>query len=133
MNRTALLLLALAAPLPARASISVTGAWSPAADVIYLTATDDGTPDRLIGARTEVAEAIELYESREAGGGTRLHPVAALPISPTEPLRLAPGGSRLRLVGLNQRLRPGDRFPLTLVFAQAGEIEAEVIVGPVGR
>lgn len=40
--------------------------------------------------------------------------------------RGAPEGYHLMLMNLNRPLVDGERFPMTLIFQQAGEVEVEV-------
>jgi copper(I)-binding protein len=47
-------------------------------------------------------------------------------------LRLAPGGLHLMLVGLKAPLEQGGKVPLTLRFAQAGEVQVTAKVAPAG-
>ena len=48
--------------------------------------------------------------------------------APGAPTVLAPGGLHIMLIGLKQKLAPGDSVPLTLVFEHAGEITIEAPV-----
>jgi copper(I)-binding protein len=41
---------------------------------------------------------------------------------------LEPGGLHIMLIGLKQKLAPGDSIPLTLVFEHAGEVTVEIPV-----
>ena len=45
---------------------------------------------------------------------------------------LKPGGFHIMLIGLKHPLEEGQRFPLTLIFAKAGEVTVEVTVDAVG-
>jgi copper(I)-binding protein len=60
--------------------------------------------------------------------------IASMPHAMTVPVpagattRLAPGGFHGMLMGLTAALKEGDRFPVTLTFARAGEVTVEVEV-----
>ena len=41
---------------------------------------------------------------------------------------MAPGGYHIMLMGLKQPLKEGDHIPITLTFAHAGAITAQVTV-----
>ncbi len=131
-------LLGLAPPAAAdQNGIAVTGAWSRAAmagrmGVVYLTITDTGAPDRLIGASSPVATAAALHESFDDHGVMKMRPVAALPVQPGKPVALAPGGYHIMLEGLKQSLQPGQTFPVTLTFAKAGPVTATATVQKAG-
>ena len=117
--------------------ISITDVWSRAASVgrpgvVYLTVTDTGAPDRLLGVSTPVAERAELHESFTQGGVMKMRPADAAPVAPNKPLRLVPGGYHIMLMGLKQPLKEGDTFPITLKFQHAGEVEATALVRNAG-
>jgi copper(I)-binding protein len=101
----------------------------------YMVVRNRGSePDRLLGARTEEAQAAELHGTTvTAEGVARMRPVEAVEIPPGGEAKLAPGGLHFMLVGLNGQLVEGTSFPITLVFERAGEVEVEVMVeGPRG-
>ncbi len=126
--------------LPASADqngIAVTDAWSRAAlagrtGIVYLTITDTGAADQLIGASSPVAAKATLHESIDDHGVMKMRPVAALPVQPGKPLTLAPGGYHVMLEGLKQPLQPGQTFPVTLTFANAGPVTATATVQKAG-
>lgn len=72
-------------------------------------------PDRLTGASTPAADTVLFQDS-----GNR--PVAAFDLQPKQPLALRPGGRRIVLQGVKQKLAINDAFPLTLRFAVAGSV-----------
>ena len=117
--------------------VQVEQVWSRAAPagatgVVYLTVRDHGGPDSLTGATTPVASKAELHETTNDDGVTKMRSVAAAPVSSDKPLVLGPGGYHLMLVGLKQRLVAGSSFPVTLHFANAGEITVEAKVEKAG-
>lgn len=78
-------------------------------------------PDRLVGAATSIADAV-LFQDY----GNR--PIDAFDLPPKRPMALRPGGRRVVLQGVKHRLAAGDDFPLTLRFANAGQITIMVMV-----
>lgn len=78
-------------------------------------------PDRLVGAATPIADAV-LFQDY----GNR--PIDAFDLPPKRPMALRPGGRRVVLQGVKHRLAAGDDFPLTLRFANAGQITIMVMV-----
>lgn len=117
--------------------IAVSDAWSRAAmagrtGVVYLTITDSGAPDRLTGASTPVAATATLHETTNDNGVMKMRPVASVPVQQGEPLTLGPGGYHIMLEGLKQPLQPGETFPVTLTFANAGQIIATATVQKAG-
>lgn len=78
--------------------------------------------DRLIGARTPVAERVELHTRQTDGDVVRMREVAAIEIPAGQEVQLRHGQPQhLMLVGLKQPLKAGERFDLTLRFERAGE------------
>ena len=130
----------MAIPAVARAGqdgIDVQKAWSRAAiqgrvGVVYLTIVDHGMPDRLTGVSSPVADKADVHESFNEGGIAKMRPVASLPVEQGKPVVLAPGGYHIMLMGLKQPLKQGDKFPITLSFANAGPVTAQVTVEPPG-
>ncbi|RKK01910.1 copper chaperone PCu(A)C [Pseudoroseomonas wenyumeiae] len=99
----------------------------------YLTLTNKGsTADRLVGARAEIARAVEIHSSGMEGGVMRMRPVEAIEVAPGAEVQLAPGGLHIMLIGLKQPLVKGARVPLTLVFEKAGEVAVELAVEAAG-
>ena len=96
----------------------------------YLTVTNHGkTADRLLGGSSPGVQAVQPHSMSMAGGVMRMR---ALPdgwaIAPGATLTLAPGGDHLMLIGPKRPLRPGDRLPVTLRFARAGDLKVEFVV-----
>jgi copper(I)-binding protein len=98
----------------------------------YLTITDNGAPDRLIGLSTPVAQTAELHESMAEMGTMKMRPLPGLALVPGKPVTLAPGGYHVMLVGLKAPLKQGDNFPLTLQFEHAAPLTVTVAVEAIG-
>jgi copper(I)-binding protein len=113
--------------------------------VVYVRVHSLGAPDRLIGARSPVARAVELHRSEMSGmsmnggsmngmsmsGVSSMVPVRALAVPAGGTLMLAPGGAHIMLIGLRHELRAGTSFPVALHFAHAGWVAATVHVRPI--
>jgi hypothetical protein len=87
-----------------------------------------GMKDRLLGARTPIAETATVHETTVIDGIARMRHVPEIGIAPDHPVDLAPGGMHLMLMGLKYPLKEGDLFPLVLTFEKAGDIQVDVIV-----
>lgn len=79
--------------------------------------------ETLVGIETPVAESVELWLAED--GAKRVDEVA---LEPKVVLNMLPGGRFVKLVGLRQPLRAGEKFPVTLVFRNAGPVAAEAWV-----
>lgn len=89
-------------------------------------------PDRLIAASTPVASRVEMHVTQRDGEVMRMRQVKDFEIPARERITLRPGGSHLMLVEIVQPLKKGERFPLTLRFERAGELQVEVEVQDIG-
>ncbi|HET8738628.1 MAG TPA: copper chaperone PCu(A)C [Acidimicrobiia bacterium] len=96
---------------------------------LYLTATSNGAPDRLLGATTSVAASVELHETTMGSDGTMsMARIDRLDLPADGSLVLEPGGYHLMLVDAD-RLEVGETVEVTLIWETAGEmaVEAEVV------
>ncbi len=105
------------------------GATTGAAYVRTLRNTGE-QPDRLVGASTPVARAVEIHRSTvDAQSVMRMRAVDGIELPPRSELKLRHGGEHhLMLIDLITPLKNGDRFPMTLRFEKAGEREVTVWV-----
>jgi periplasmic copper chaperone A len=106
--------------------IEISHPWAkpPTGDVaaVFMALANTGDkPDRLTAASTPIADTVLFQDN-----GNR--PVAAFDLQPKQPLALRPGGGRIVLQGVKQKLAIDDVFPLTLRFAGAGSVTVLVQV-----
>ncbi len=80
----------------------------------FLTIENRGAPDRLIGIESPIAEAT-LYSPEDDIG----------PPVPTGTGSLAPDSAHIRLKGPGETFTDGTLIPLTLTFAEAGQVTAK--------
>ncbi len=97
---------------------------------IFLTLSNRGpAADRLVAAQAAVSEAVEIHETRMEGDVMMMRQVTGgIEIPAGGQVDLKPGGYHIMLIGLTQDLVAGERFPVTLQFANAAPltVEAEV-------
>ncbi|GAA3710860.1 copper chaperone PCu(A)C [Oceanisphaera sediminis] len=97
--------------------------------VAYLTITNKGAAeDVLLSAESPVANKVEIHTHIKEGDLMKMRQLDELVIPAGGEQILAPGGHHLMLMGLKQVPAVGERFPLTLHFKQAGDVEVEVAV-----
>lgn len=89
---------------------------------------NSSTADRLIGAESDVAEAVELHISEMKGEVMTMRQIEYVEVPANGNAELKPGGMHIMLIGLKQDLKPGDKINLTLVFEKAGRINVEAEV-----
>lgn len=84
---------------------------------------------RLIGASSPVSEVVELHDMTMEEDRMVMRRQEAFEIAPGETLTMRPGGGKhLMLINLEAPLTVGQRFPLTLEFAERDSVEVEVWV-----
>lgn len=132
----ALLLCLIPALTGAADGLRITDAWARATPptiengAAYLVIRNSGRRDDvLVGARTPRAPGAELHRSTSGGMASMQHtPRVRVPAGGR--VAFEPGGRHVMLTGLQTPLTAGERFPLTLVFERAGELEVMVPVQP---
>jgi copper(I)-binding protein len=100
---------------------------------VYFRAVDNGgkAVDVLLGARTDIAERIDIRRTQPGASVTEdlLVQEVSLPSGQGPSFRHnATNGYHLLLVNLNAPLKNGDRFPIWLHFRHAGEMKVMVWV-----
>ena len=100
----------------------------------YMTITNIGSaPDRLLGGASGVAEEVQLHEMSMDKGVMKMRPLAGgLEIKPGESVTLKPGGYHIMFVRLNQQLKQGEHFKVTLEFAKAGKVDVDFTTEGIG-
>lgn len=123
--------LILAPGLAAAADLGVVleGAWVRALPptqpntAAYLTIENAGdTPVQVVAARASVAEKVEFHTTREVDGFVRMEQLSTLELAAGQSLALAPGGTHLMLLGLDNMPTPGASVQLCLTLASGDEI-----------
>jgi len=84
------------------------------------------TEDRLVSATTPIARDVQIHTMNMDGGVMRMRPVeGGLAIPAGGRVVLQPGGLHLMFMELSAPLVAGSTFPVTLRFANAGDIKVE--------
>jgi len=96
----------------------------------FMTITGGAASDKLLGARSAVAERMELHTMTMDGSTMRMREVPAIDVPAGATVNLAPGGLHLMFMGLKQPLANGSTVPVTLRFEKAGEVQVEFRIMP---
>lgn len=101
----------------------------------YVDITVEGEePAVLVGASTPASDTVELHDMAMDDGVMRMRQVMQIEVPGGITQTMRPGGGyHLMLMNLVAPLREGDRFPMTLEFAERGEVEVEVWVQSAGE
>lgn len=123
--QTLLLAAALCSALPAHAQeVGVKDAWirgtvqGQSATGAFMELTGQSNA-RLIGVASPVAKTVEVHNMRIENGVMKMFPVDGIDLPAGKPVKLAPGGYHVMLMGLQQPLNAGDKVPLKLTFELA--------------
>lgn len=84
--------------------------------------------DSLIGVSSSAAQRVEIHEMKQDGGVMRMREIPSVMISPGQTLRMAESGIHLMLMSLKSPLKVGDKIPVTLTFARAGDVRIDMWV-----
>jgi copper(I)-binding protein len=89
------------------------------------------TPDRLVSASSPIANKVDLMTMGGGDGGMmKMSYLKSIDVPANKPVTLDPDGLHIWLAGLEQPLKAGESFPLTLTFEKAGQREITVSILP---
>lgn len=136
MTIGACLLAAGTAVMAATPAVRVEHAWIrwlpadlPAAG--YATIVNDGDGvQRLAGAGSPDYGSVMLHRSRLAQGDSTMEMVDHLDIPSHGSVKLAPGGYHLMLSHAKRPIKPGDKVPMRLRFADGSVLQVDFSVLP---
>jgi periplasmic copper chaperone A len=86
------------------------------------------TADRLISGTTTAAERLELHTMAMEGDVMKMRQVEGIDIPAGATVELKPGSFHVMFMGLKAPMKLGDKVPVTLKFAKAGEVTVEMWV-----
>jgi copper(I)-binding protein len=90
----------------------------------YMTLVNTGPAARvLIGASSPDYGEISMHQTRVRNGVNAMTRVESVELKPLVPVQFAEGGYHLMLLQPKRPLKPGDRVPITLHFAQGPSVE----------
>lgn len=86
--------------------------------------------DHLTGARSDVAERVELHTHKEDANGVMrmMHVEEGFSIPAGGSIALARGGHHVMFLGLKGEMKQDDMITVTLEFEKAGDVVVEVPV-----
>lgn len=116
--------------------ITVHNAWiRPTAQgdngAVYFVLRNDSTEaDELVGASSNVAEAVEIHESSMAAGTDvmQMNQIFSVPLSRASEVVFEPGGYHVMLVNVSRELPVGETVEVTLHFKNHEDVPVNVSV-----
>ena len=130
---TALLLLAPALVFAAP-TVMITAVWARATPpgvttaAAYLSLTNEGPADRLLGASSPAARQVLLHAEVEEHGMQHMRQLESVEVPAHANVDLAPGQIHLMLVDIAAPLKPDTTIKVTLHFEKAGDVTIDVPV-----
>jgi copper(I)-binding protein len=131
---TAVLIVLSAVAAPAGEDLHVTVAgeirllhpWARAAEagsstLVFLDIENGGSADRLMSARSDLADGARLVGMVLVDGSAGVREVGAFGIGPGE-TPLDPGGLAIELMGMTRPIAEGDEVEIELTFERAGTV-----------
>lgn len=123
-----------------RTGIEIASAWAriipggARTGAVYLTLRNgSAADDALLEVRTPAAQSASLHESATKDGVATMEELPeGLRLPAQSEVTLKPGAAHIMLVGVIQTLKVGDLLPLQIVFRQAGALDMQVPVLPLG-
>lgn len=121
-----------AAPAP---GVTISDAWASATpggvsvSAGYLTIANGGdAADQLTGASTPRAGRVELHTMSMNNGVMEMNQIPSVEIPAGGSASFAPGGNHLMFIDVTQPFAEGEEIPVTLTFANAGEVQVSLPV-----
>ncbi|EPM82842.1 hypothetical protein A260_26986 [Pseudomonas syringae pv. actinidiae ICMP 19068] len=103
---------------------------APTVAAYFIIENKGDSADRLIGVDTPIAGQAQLHEHVHADGLMKMQHVQAVDIPAGAKVSFAPMAWHVMLLDLKDRskLVVGQRFPMTLHFEKAGDVQVQVVV-----
>lgn len=118
----------------AKEGIEVRDAWARTSTqgmnsaVYFVIQNHNAETDELIGAASDVADAVEVHESKMEGEVMMMNRVEAVTLEPSAKVEFKPGGYHVMLIRLKRDLKAGDEIEVTLQFRDGPDITIKVPV-----
>ena len=113
---------------PASTASGRTSPSAPNAAAFFTLHNQGETADRLLAASSPQAQKVELHEHVHKDGLMKMQQVQGVDVPAGGEVKFVPMGYHVMLFGVKQQLKDGERFPMTLRFEKAGEVQVEVAV-----
>ncbi|MDT9599778.1 copper chaperone PCu(A)C [Sphingosinicella rhizophila] len=98
----------------------------------YFTATAT-TKDEAIVAVSSPAAKVEMHETVTEGTMSMMRPLSVASFAGEDRIRFEPGGKHLMLFGLDPKLRPGEKIPLSFRFRSAPPVTVQAELKALGE
>ena len=96
--------------------------------VYFVIQNHNAEADELIGAASDVADAVEVHESKMEGDVMTMNRVESITLEPSAKVEFMPGGYHVMLIRLKQDLKAGDEIEVVLQFRDSPDITIRATV-----
>jgi copper(I)-binding protein len=101
---------------------------------VYMMLMNKGNSDDvLLSAETDVAETVELHETKMENDVMKMGPIPNIEVPAGGSATLEPGGKHVMLINLQEELVPGEKISLTLNFEKSGSVTVEAEIREMGQ
>lgn len=118
-------------------NLTVSGAFARASPMMaqagagFMIITNAGEADKLIAAKSDISEVVELHTHIEENGMKAMRKVDFIDVPASGSVELKPGSFHVMFIKLKDQLKEGQQVAVTLVFEKAGEVAVTLPVkGP---
>ena len=119
--------------------IEVSDAWARTATegtnsaVYFVIQNHNADADELIGAASDLANAVEVHESKMDGDVMMMQQVDSVNLEPSTKVEFMPGGLHVMFIGIKQDFNAGDEIEVTLQFKNSPDLTIKAMVKGVDR
>lgn len=78
--------------------------------------------DELTSVTSDIADAVEMHESRMEGDVMQMHQLESVPLPADAETLFKPGGLHIMLIGLKKDIKIGDEIEITLHFENSEDM-----------
>lgn len=118
-------------------NLTISGAFARASPMMaqagagFMTIANAGEADKLVAAKSDVSEVVELHTHIEENGMKAMRKVDFIDVPAGGAVELKPGSFHVMFIKLKGELKEGAEVEATLVFEKAGEVAVKLPVkGP---
>lgn len=118
-------------------NLTISGAFARASPMMaqagagFMLISNAGEADKLVAAKSDVSEVVELHTHIEENGMKAMRKVDFIDVPANGAVELKPGSFHVMFIKLKGELKEGSEVEATLVFEKAGEVAVKMPVkGP---
>ena len=93
---------------------------------VWFRVVNHGSADQIVSVQSPFAERAELHTHELKDGVAKMRHLPSVEVPAHGDLVFEPGDRHVMMIGLEEPLMAGESFPMTIRFAQAGEVEVRV-------